>query len=107
VTLPDLLERVEKASELGDPQQETYLQLAQEAADLADMVGWAAGPIDSQGRFLARLEQMDDALRAKQGRSGGDHILALCGALVQLRSAIHRHDRDLGGSAADDDYEEI
>lgn len=76
--------------------------LARATENLADMVGWANGPIDPDGQWLERLATLQDDLQQRHAQ-GGDPVLAvLYDALTRLGRAIARHDDDLDTRNADD-----
>ena len=93
--LPALLDAVTEAVESVDSTPNTHVGLAQKISDLADMVGWADGPIDPKQLLANRFETLMESLRARHARTSEPSIAALHDALAQLYSAIDRHDRDL------------
>ncbi len=90
-----LLDEVTKAVESDDSTANTHVALAQKISDLADMVGWADGPIDPERRLADRFETLMESLRARHVRTSEPSVAALHDALAQLHGAIDRHDRDL------------
>ncbi len=80
--------------------------LAREAAGLADMVGWANGPIDAGGQLLERLATLQDDLRLRHARTEEPSLALLHDALADLGRAIARHDEDLDSSCTHDDEDE-
>lgn len=101
-----LLEEVAKTIESGDSAANSHVTLAQKVSDLADMVGWADGPIDPEQRFAGRVDGLMESLRERHARTGEPSIAALHDALAELRGRIDRHDRDLATrrDTDDDDY---
>jgi hypothetical protein len=82
--------------------------LAREAGRLADMVGWASGPIDPQGQLLERLATLQEDLDVRHAQSSDAGIAMLHDALTVLGRAIARHDEQLDpGSAGDDEGEDF
>jgi hypothetical protein len=96
-----LLQEVERFADSPDPAAAPAL--ARAAADLADMVGWAAGPIDADGRFAGRLGGLLARLRDAHAAGADPGIAALHDALGALGDAVVRHDRDITESVADDE----
>lgn len=88
---------------LADPDPDAAAVLERAAAGLEDMVGWASGPIDPEGRFATRLMSLQDALRARHALHAQGEVAALHDALAALREAIARHDRDLDPAQPDED----
>lgn len=82
--------------------------LAREAGRLADMVGWARGPIDPGGEWLARVAALQDDLQRRYAQDGDTALAVLHSALGDLGRAIARHDDDLdAGRAGTDDGEDF
>jgi len=82
--------------------------LAREAQRLADMVGWANGPIDTSGQFLERLAALQDDLSLRHAQNNEPTLKLLHDALTDLGRAIVRHDDDLAsGGAGEDDGEDF
>ena len=77
--------------------------LAREAEALADMVGWANGPIDTSGKLLDRLASIQDDLRQRHAQGSDAGIAMLHDALTDLGRAIIRHDSDLDRTNSDED----
>lgn len=78
-------------------------ELAREAQRLADMVGWATGPIDPGGQLLERLAALQDDLIARHAKLGEEHVLMLHNAFTELGRAISRHDEQLDPDSAGED----
>ena len=101
----ELLQAIERF--LDAPDAATPPVLTQAAVDLADMVGWAPGPIDPEGRFTDRLLALLAALRAHHDAAPDNGVAALHDALGQLADAVARHDRDLDVARDDDEDDEV
>lgn len=93
--LPALLNEVKKTVETDDSSPNEHVLLAQKVSDLADMVGWANGPIDPEQKIFVRLEALMESLRERYGRTTEPSIAALHDVLAELHRAIDRHDSDL------------
>lgn len=82
--------------------------LAREAQSLADMVGWAQGPIDPKGYILDRLAAVQDDLQVRHAQTNETALVLLHDTLTDLGRAIARHDRDIdskgGGEDEGDDF---
>lgn len=105
--LPELMHAIGDVARTGGPAEHCEA-LAREAGRLADMVGWATGPIDPKGQLLERLAalQADLTVRHAQTRDAG--LAMLHDALTVLGRAIARHDEQLDpGSAGDDEGEDF
>ncbi len=100
MTLTELVQGVQRLL-AGEGSDEAHL-LAREALRLTDMIGWATGLIDPQSKIDDRLELLQQRLRARHTAQPQDEIAILHDALGDLRNAIARHDRDLGGESDDD-----
>lgn len=80
--------------------------LAIELERMADMTGWAIGPIDPQGRVAAAFELLKVQARVRFDESQNPEMAQLHDALGDLLRAIARHDDDLnpdGLGASEDD----
>lgn len=104
--LPALLDEIKKAVEIEDSTANDHVLLAQKVSDLADMVGWADGPIDPERRFAERFETLMELLRLRHAQTSEPSVAALHDALAQLHGAIDRHDRDLASTRDADDDED-
>lgn len=93
MTPGELLQSVERFLDTSDPAAVPVLTQAVE--DLTDMVGWAPGPIDPEGRFAARLFALLTRLRERHAAEADAGVAAVHDALGALGDAIARHDRDL------------
>ena len=82
------------------------LSLAVEAERMADMVGWANGPIDPQGRIAAVVDDLKQQARRRFEETRSANAAQLHDALADLINAIASHDDDLkpdGIGASEDD----
>ena len=80
--------------------------LAIEAERMADMTGWAIGPIDPQGRIAAAFELLKLQARGRYEETQRPEVAELHDALGDLINAIASHDDDLnpdGIGASEDD----
>jgi len=80
--------------------------LAVEAERMADMTGWAIGPIDPQGRIAAAFELLKLQARVRFEETQSPEVAQLHDALGDLLKAIASHDDDLdpdGMGASEDD----
>ncbi len=101
-----LLDEVTKAVESVDSTANTHVALAQKISDLADMVGWADGPIDPERRLVDRFETLMELLRLRHAETSEPSVAALHDALAQLLGAIDRHDQDLSTQRDADEEDE-
>ena len=97
----ELLKAVERFLDAPDPK--AVPGLTQGASDLADMVGWAPGPIDRDGRVTDQLLGLLDRLRDHHVQNPDLGVAALHDALAALGDSIARHDRDFTTGDPDDD----
>lgn len=100
--LPELLRAVSDVAQTGGTPEHCE-GLAREAGRLADMVGWATGPIDATGQLLERLAALQEDLTRRHARTGDAGAALLHDALTDLGRAIARHDEQLDPGGADDD----
>lgn len=80
--------------------------LAVEAERMADMTGWATGPIDPQGRIAAAFELLKLQARSRFEETQDAAVAQLHDAIGDLLHAIASHDDDLdphGMGTAEDD----
>ncbi|MCR4346190.1 MAG: hypothetical protein NUV55_03135 [Sulfuricaulis sp.] len=80
--------------------------LAVEAVRMADMTGWATGPIDPQGKVAAAFELLKLQVRQRFDESQSRELAELHDAIGDLLVAIATHDDDLnpdGIGASEDD----
>jgi hypothetical protein len=80
--------------------------LARETEALADMVGWATGPIDPEGQWMDRLMALQGDLKVLYDQTRDPAVALLHDALTDLGRAIARHDEDLDTSRTEDDDNE-
>ena len=88
---------------LAAPDPTALPVLVQAVHNLSDMVGWAHGPIDPEGRFTTKLLELLATLRSQHDAAPSDGVAALHDALGQLADTIGRHDRDLAVQRDADD----
>jgi hypothetical protein len=105
--LPALLDEIKKAVETEDSTANSHVVLVQKASDLADMVGWADGPIDPEQRLAVRFEALMESLRERYGRTKEPSMAALHDVLAELHQAIDGHDRDLDVKRDADEEDEF
>jgi hypothetical protein len=81
--------------------------LALEAERMADMTGWAIGPIDPQGKIADAFAVLKQQARQGFEETQSPEVAQLHDALAELINAIVRHDDDLRpdgvGATQDDD----
>jgi hypothetical protein len=102
MTLTELLRSVGIVAQTGGTPQDCE-SLGRAADNLADMVGWASGPIDPDGQWLERLAALQADLQHRHRHSPDTALVALNDRLTRLGQAIARHDADLEAGAADAD----
>lgn len=105
LTLNELHAAVSKA--LAQASETAPLRgLALEAQRMADMTGWAMGPIDPQGHVAAAFGLLKVQARARYEETQDAGVAQLHDALGDLLHAIASHDDDLKpdgtGASADD-----
>jgi len=100
--LMELLQAISVVTETGDDAARCEA-LVRETENLADMVGWADGPIDAGGQWLERVAALQDDLLRRHAQSGDTVLIVLHDALTNLGRAIARHDDDLDARNADGD----
>ena len=103
MNLRELIDSVTASIDSHAATDNSRVVLAQAASDIADMVGWAGGPIDPQGQALARIQSLMERLRAIHDQLPNPSVAALHDSLAQLSRAIERHDRDLEQGPVDDE----
>lgn len=107
MNLTELLRAVDVVAQTGGSAVHCEA-LARESEALADMVGWASGPIDAGGELLERLAMLQRDLEQRHARTGEAVLVLLHDTLTDLGRAIARHDEDLAaGSAGDDEGEDF
>ena len=82
-------------------------KLAVEAERMADMTGWAIGPIDPDGRIASTFDVLKQLARLRFEETQSEDVAQLHDALGVLINAIASHDDDLrpdgiGASQLDD-----
>jgi hypothetical protein len=87
----------------AEPNEIVLIDLAKQAQQLSDMVGWADGIIDKDGRVSDALTWLQAQARSKHEATGDRNIAILHDAIDGLLVAIFRHDEDLRPSTDDDD----
>lgn len=70
-------------------------RLSVEAERMADMTGWANGPIDPRGQIIPAFENLKQQLRVRFEATQNPEIANLHDSLAGLINAIARHDDDL------------
>jgi len=86
-----------------EPHDETLQSLAGEAQQLADMVGWAEGAIDKEGRVSDAFMDLTARARAQHDATKNDNVALLHDAIGELMAAILRHDADFDPSSDSND----
>ncbi len=104
MTIAELMRDVVAALQADGPAMR-YAELARHAEALADMVSWAAGVIDRDGRLNEHLDALQQSLRQRYEQLPKEELAVLHDALGDVRNAIVRHDRDLEIAREDDDEE--
>ncbi len=105
--LPELLRAVSALAETGGTQQQ-YAALTSAADKLVNMVDWAGGPIDPDGRWLSRLAALQDDLQCRHVQTSDPAIALLNVTLTMLGRAIAQHDADFeAGKAGEDEGEDF
>ena len=104
--LADLLREINAFAQAGGTSAQCE-RLTREADSLADMVGWAPGPIDPHGQWLQRLANLQDDLLQRYQRTNDLTLAVLNDTLTRLGRAIFKHDTDLAGNGdiSDDTHE--
>jgi hypothetical protein len=102
MSLTELLRAVGDVAQRDAPAAQCET-LARESERLADMVGWASGPIDPHGQLLGRLATLQADLTLRQGHTSEASLALLQNALTELGRAIARHDEQLDPSSASED----
>jgi len=86
-----------------EPDEVILKELAKQAQQLADMVGWAHGKIDKDGSVSAAFLKLQSQARSHYEASNDQNIAILHDALGDLLAAVGRHDEDLTTSTVEDD----
>jgi hypothetical protein len=102
MSLMELLQTIERVAQTGGTPAQCEA-LAREVEAMADMVGWAHGRIDADGRLLDRLAAMQDDLQRRQAQIQSNSLVLLHDTLTDLGRAIAQHDDDFD---SDQDIEE-
>lgn len=95
--------RLAMAALAAEPDETVLIDLAKEAQQLSDMVGWADGIIDQEGRVTEALDRLRAQARAQHEASSDKNVAILHDALGNLLAAIYQHDEDLTSSSNADD----
>ncbi len=85
------------------PNEDILIGLAKQAQELSDMVGWADGIIDKDGRVSEAFFQLQESAKSQHETTGDKNVAILHDAIGDLMSAIYRHDEDVTPSTNDDD----
>ena len=85
------------------PDEAILKDLAKQAQLLSDMVGWADGIIDKEGRVSEAFFQLQAQARTQHEATGDQSVAIFHDALGDLLAAIYRHDEDLTPSSNDND----
>ena len=88
----------------AEPDEVVMIELAKQAQQLSDMVGWADGVIDKNGRVSQAFTRLQAQARSIHEATGDQNIAILHDAMDGLLVAIFRHDENFGLSP-DDDYD--
>lgn len=91
----------------AEPDEVTLIDLAKEAQQLSDMVGWADGIINKEGRVSEAFTRLQAQARARHEATGDKNVAIFHDALGNLLAAIYRHDEDLTPASAGDDSVDI
>ncbi len=88
----------------AEPDEEILQDLAGEAQQLADMVGWADDVIDKGDQVSDAFWDLQARAKTQYEASKDENVAILHDAIGDLMTAIIRHDEDLTPSTdADDD----
>ncbi len=87
----------------AEPDEESLIELAKEAQQLADMVSWAGGIIDKKGRVSEALFWLQKQAVKKHKATDDQNVAILHDAIGELIAAVYRHDEDLEPSSESDD----
>lgn len=86
-----------------EPDELVMKDLSKQAQHLADMVGWADGIIDKDGRVSEAFIQLQAQARSQYDTTGNENVAILHDALGGLLAIIFQHDEDLRPSSNKDD----
>jgi len=92
-----------RAALAGEPDPAILMDLVKQAQQLSDMVGWADGIIDRDGRVSEAFIQLQAQARKQHETTGDENVAIFHDALGDLLAAIFRHDEDVMPSAKDAD----
>lgn len=87
----------------AEPDETVLIELANQAQQLSDMVGWADGIIDKDGLVSEAFTDLQAQARLKHEATGDKNIAILHDAVDSLLVAIFRHDEDFRPTTDDDD----
>ncbi len=94
--------RAALAALAAEPNEIVFKELAKQAEQLADMVGWADGIIDKDGKVSDAFMQLQTQARSRYEATGDENIAILHDALGILLAAVFQHDEDLKPSSSND-----
>ena len=83
----------------AEPNQDLLIELAKEAQELADMVSWAEGVIDKEGRVSEAFSWLQKQAVKQHEATGDKNVAILHDAVSDLLAAIYRHDEDFDPSS--------
>lgn len=86
-----------------EPDEVVLRNLVKHAQQLCDMVGWADGIIDKDGRVSEEFLKLQAQARSQYEDNNDENIASLHDALGNLLAAIFQHDDDLKPSSDNDD----
>jgi len=87
----------------AEPDEEILQDLAGEAQQLGDMVGWADDIIDQDERVSDAFHDLQARAKAQHEATKDDNVAILHDAIGALMVAILQHDDDLKPSTDTDD----
>lgn len=80
----------------------TLKELAKQAHQLADMVGWASGIIDKKGVVSDAFLKLQAKARSHYETNSDQNVALLHDAIGDILAAVLRHDEDLTPSSIDE-----
>ena len=83
----------------AEPDEAVLIELAKEAQQLADMVSWAEGVIDKEGRVSEALFWLQKRAVKQHEATGDKNVAILHDTVGELLAAIYRHDEDFDPSS--------
>lgn len=92
-----------RAALSGEPDKYELRRLANMAGYIAEMVGWAPGVIDQDGRVKRAFGELMAVARQRFQAEQSPDVATLHDALADLIDAIARHDRDLTPTGHEDE----